>query len=1317
LTAAAAPEDRDTASYAAHWVRRGVADGLRPGVVQALPGAFLFADIYGFTPLAERLSHRGPQGAEELWRLLNDYFGEMLALVAAHQGDTLRFAGDALLAYWPGEGSGRTGATHRAAACALALQERLRPLVAGSSGVTPPSLRVALTQGDAVGALLDSGGVSHALVGGPAIDEVVRALASAEPGESVVTQAAWSLLQARAGAEPTYDGLCWHLRRTDPLTLTPAAEPPAADDALASFVPLPARERLAAGHGAWIGELRQVSILFAQPGGLDQTQADAPARLQAAVDDALRVAVRFQGHVHEVGIDDKGAVLILAFGLPPHGPENTAERGVRAALELEAALTARGHRASIGVTTGLCYCGVIGSPLRRSFAIVGDPMNLAARLMESAADPAAVGPRVLCDASSARGSGARLALDALAPLRLKGKARPVPVFRPAGLRADAARRLAPLVGRHAECEAIDHALRQLAAGVPPPTLLFVGDAGMGKSRLVHELLRRAEAAGVRVLAGGGVAIEAGTPYYAWHAPLVRLLGLPAGAAPSERHAALLARLGPARADRAPLLEAVLPLGLADTPVTAALSGQPRAAATRELLVALLAEHAAAGPGAVVLEDAHWFDPASWALALEVAQRVPNLWLVLTLRPLGDVPPAELQALSQAPRGRVCLLPPLDDAQTLALVCTRLGVDALPPEVAPLVCKRAGGLPLFAEELGIALVDTGVVEIADGRCRMRHGIDPASLALPDTVQGIVTARIDRLAPREALAAKVGSVIGTTFAAELLRDVHPVRDDVDHLQVVLQRLRDADITVLEAPEPEAYAFKHVITRDVVYNLMLFAQRRQLHQAVAEWYESRFGDDRPDLLALLAHHWARAGQVPKAVACLQRSATRTFGMGLGRAACDQGLEAARLLGVHLPTDRTELVELIGAELGRIGELLAGREPQQLLDLPPLADADAGALIGLLLGIMPYAHQSLQGELFALMSLRCTSLTLLHGNGPAAPVVYGMHSIVYRGVTGDSVTANRFAELALELDRRTGHHLLAPVSFIHTWFNQHWLHPVARALPMSLEAAEAGFAAGDVQYGCFNLAAHVVQLAVSGRPLTEVMEVGARHFARNANRVRNAAFHCVQELQFAKALAGLTVSPTSMSDAEHDEARDVASICATDNYNQIGFYFIARLKLHYHFREHVQALACAEQAAGVLPAFAGQTGEFELAFFHGLALAARAREVPAGEAALLRTQAAARLAQLEGWAALCPANFAHRARLLQAELAADDDAYVAAATAAAAAGCLHHEAMAHELRAAAARARGDADTARDATAAATEAYTRWGAHAKVADLRAQAA
>jgi tetratricopeptide (TPR) repeat protein len=333
--------------------------------------------------------------------------------------------------------------------------------------------------------------------------------------------------------------------------------------------------------------------------------------------------------------------------------------------------------------------------------------------------------------------------------------------------------------------------------------------------------------------------------------------------------------GPELSHLAPLLNVVLPLDLPDTELTAQMSGQVRADNTHKLLLRLLQVTASQAPTLLVLEDAHWLDSASWALARLVGQDVRSILLVIATRPLSEPVPLEYRQLLYAPGVQRITLDTLALEDALTLVCRRLGVATLPEPVAALIRAKAEGHPFFSEELAYALRDAGLILIADGECRLApDASDLDALSFPDTIQGVITGRIDRLSPPQQLALKVASVVGRVFAFNVLRDIHPIAADKVRLTDYLNALERLDITPLETPEPElSYIFKHIITREVAYNLMLFAQRRELHRAVAEWYERVYANDLTSFYPLLAHHWGQAGVTEKTLDYTEKAAEQAL------------------------------------------------------------------------------------------------------------------------------------------------------------------------------------------------------------------------------------------------------------------------------------------------------------------------------------------------------------------------------------------------------------------------------------------------------------
>ena len=283
-----------------------------------------------------------------------------------------------------------------------------------------------------------------------------------------------------------------------------------------AFLPGAIRNRLQEGHGEWLAELRKITVIFvALPGQMSEVGL---ARTQELVTRLQRLVYRVEGSVNKVSADDKGRSLVAVLGMPPLAHEDDPRRGVVLALDMRDLLLEFGSSCAIGVATGRAFCGVIGSELRREYTMMGDIVNLAARLM------VASGGNVLCDAATREGAKDHFDFQDLPKLKLKGKSEPVPVFRPSLRVANRAARAKSLVGRQGELDILAAALDDLENGVSS-VVLIEADAGLGKSRLVLDLMSQARALDIRVLIGAGDAIEKGTPYLAWRAIFTAWSGL------------------------------------------------------------------------------------------------------------------------------------------------------------------------------------------------------------------------------------------------------------------------------------------------------------------------------------------------------------------------------------------------------------------------------------------------------------------------------------------------------------------------------------------------------------------------------------------------------------------------------------------------------------------------------------------------------------------------------------------------------------------------------------------------------------------------
>ncbi|MEQ1866977.1 MAG: adenylate/guanylate cyclase domain-containing protein, partial [Micropepsaceae bacterium] len=642
------------------------------------PAAVLLSDIEGSTALVESFTRSGRSGLEEITWALNGYFSDLVDLVYAHGGDVLYIAGDAFLCYWPcEEEEDLPDAILRAAQAGLAIQTALHGRMAGKEKAF--STRIGIGSGEIAEAFLGGAGGRWQLVAtGSALQDVIKAEKHASGGEVVVSPAAWKAIAGRCEGQPQSDAFVKleSIRHPPARALLPF--PPQLKDTnvLRPFVPEAVLDRLLVPQAEWLAERRNVTVLLAD---LPTSAVDTPDDLQRThqcIRAFQEIVIRFEGTI-KVVVDDKGILLLAVFGLPPFAHETDAERAIQAGFALKAALAGLGVTCGIGIATGHGFCGAFGNDVRRDYMLRGDAINLAARLMK------ATHSEILCDQATTRAVRDRVAFEPLAPLTLKGKSEPVPVFRPI---AGAVRKLADgqMVGRAAERALLTHEVEALRNGGAGRAIVVEGDAGLGKSRLMADVSATAQAVGLRVLTAFADPIEQSTSYAAWHSVFAEIFGIQSGeAVPREKIAVFMATM-PAFERLAPLLDGVLRLNLTDNELTAEMSGDARAASTIRLLVAVLQKVAETGPTLLVVEDAHWLDASSWALLIETVKTVHPLLIVVATRPADEWSAPKYAELLKAVGDGKLTLSALSAEETTELVRARLQVEAVPESLARFV---------------------------------------------------------------------------------------------------------------------------------------------------------------------------------------------------------------------------------------------------------------------------------------------------------------------------------------------------------------------------------------------------------------------------------------------------------------------------------------------------------------------------------------------------------------------------------------------------------------------------------------------------------
>jgi len=859
-------------------------------------GAVLFVDISGFTTLTEMLSQKlGPQrGVEEVTRQLDSIYSALILQVHNFRGSVISFSGDAIMCWFDGY-DGR-----RAATCALTMQKtmvRFQTVQTAGGAVVSFSIKAGIAMGPARRFLVGKPRIrAIEALAGTLLDRVATAEKLAQRGEIVVgaeiiqnLHEEKNVLEWRTGKDGKRFAILKAIKV--PAPETPWGDLPVITEQQARDWLLPAiYERLHNGAGEFLAEFRTVAALFLKFTGITYETDDAGKQLDQYIRWVEDVLARFEGNLLELVIGDKGSLIYATFGAP-QAHEDDAARAAGAALELLKipADLAYIDPPQIGLSLGQMRTGSYGSPTRRSYSAQGAQANLAARLM-SKAEPG----QILVAQAVMEAAKQDFEFEDLGAVSLKGMAQPVKAFALRGqLRHKAVTDVlqkhaqTTIFGRQKERELLSQQLALLQNGRDLPLIFIQGEAGIGKSRLVADLMEVATTCGIPCLIGSGDAIEKSTPYLAWRSVFTHFFELEGFgesastgeiAAARKRIISYLQKVDKSLAPLAPLLNVFLPFYFPDNETTSELSGEVRANQTHDLCIALFRHVTAGKPHVLIMEDAHWLDSASWILLRLVSRDVPALLSVIAIRPVDDPVQPDLARMLARPNVQTLSLESLSDLEIETLICYRLGVDSLPQEVSRFIRDRAEGHPFFSEELAYALRDTGLITIAEGECRLAPGAGNLhEMNIPDTLDGVIISRIDTLPAQEQLLLKVASVIGRIFALRLLRDIHPVASDRPKLPGYLSHLQTLDITPLETPEPDlAYIFKHIITQEVTYNLLLFAQRRELHRVIAQWFEHTRTEDMSSLFPLLVHHWRLAENVSKTIEYLGKAGEHAANLG---------------------------------------------------------------------------------------------------------------------------------------------------------------------------------------------------------------------------------------------------------------------------------------------------------------------------------------------------------------------------------------------------------------------------------------------------------
>lgn len=684
-----------------------------------------------------------------------------------------------------------------------------------------------------------------------------------------------------------------HLCRTCDAALKPGArfcnQCGAAVDTTASVREQPAAPETAPRQAD--GERKPITILFTDiVGSTALAEMLDPEAWKEIVSGAHRIVAsavnRYEGTIAQL----LGDGVLVFFGAPVTHEEDPL-RAVLAALEIQQEMKVYEQRLQgvierlqmrIGINTGLVVVGSVGSAGHLEYLAIGDAVNLAARL-QSACRPGSV----LLSEATAHLVGAAFALEPLGEIEVKGKLAPVAVFEvkevhpPRENRRSFVELRSPLVGRNSELTSLQAALDQLKSGLGQ-IVSVVGEAGIGKSRLVDEACYRSGCGSgglLRVLEGRALSYGQKLSFWTIRQLIQADLQLSDGDPELKIRLALRRRLQTLFGEDAgagvyPYIGSVLGIQLQDEAAEQVrlLDGETLKYQTLQVITRYFTRLAEERPTVLIFDDLHWSDPSSLEaldLLLPVTDNAPLMLLTVSRLEREHASwRLLLKAQSEfAHRYTGIMLQPLSGEEQNRLVDNLLAIADLPEVVRIRILERAEGNPLFLEEIVRQLIDQGAIVREGERWRATGSLLEESI--PDTLRGVLLARIDRLQEDVRRTLQLASVIGKSFLYSLLAAIGEAEQQLAGQLAMLQRL---DLVREKSRLPELeYMFKHSLTQEAAYHSMLLEQRRMYHRRVGIALEALFAGRLEEFTGLLAYHFDAAGETHKALDYLIQAGDR--------------------------------------------------------------------------------------------------------------------------------------------------------------------------------------------------------------------------------------------------------------------------------------------------------------------------------------------------------------------------------------------------------------------------------------------------------------
>ncbi|OQX52701.1 MAG: hypothetical protein B5M53_07955 [Candidatus Cloacimonas sp. 4484_209] len=834
---------------------------------EIFPATLFYGDISGFTSMSEKLSKLGREGSEEMMRIINHFFNPLINIIFRWNGDIYRFGGDAIMAVFPDNAKTAQGETNAFIAARETIDfVKKHSYIETKQGHFRIRMHIGLASGNVFFKELNT----DFFIGGKLTHTLTKLVDKAKAGEIVLNtrtknkltgkfiklqKGVWKwagrgkkIPQVREKVKPAY----------------PPKRIKQSLDMLNPFLSVWIRERINAKptFNQKDGEHRKVTCCFMHFEGInyEKDSKKAATILSRFYEILKQTAERYDGYINKIDVTSKSERAIVIFGIPA-ALEDDEKRAALFSYEMlrNNFLKSKKINLSIGLNSGFVFSGPVGSNLRREYTVIGDAVNLAARIASVAKHN-----EILISESVFNKIYGSFSYEPLPPQKFKGKEKKIKVYRllekkvvKKSLLSKWLSESEKIVGREKELSLIEKSIKHVKKK-HGRIIAISGEAGIGKSRLTQELIKQLKRSGFRIFEGDSISYGTAFSYHPWIDILTDFFGITNLDSTEKRRMKIKKKMllvNPKFNLWLPVIGEIMGVPFPENSLVKFLDAKTRKQKAFDIIFDLIKSVGKKKPVCIIMEDLHWADSVSVELVNYIGRNIASrpILLVLVYRPIKKK--EEFMGKSYS---TLIHLKELNKEESLSLVKNLLNIKDIPKGLKKLIIEKSQGNPFYIEELVKLLIEQGYIEEEKGMWKFKGDI--TKIQVPDAVETIILSRIDRLDLEEKDLLQTASVLGREFDEFLIEGIYPKPERVKNLITNLQRL---DLIKGEkGMKKKHYYFKHILTQEVAYETLSYARRRELHRRTGEYIETKFKRTKEVYLGLLSHHFFEGHDYDKAL-----------------------------------------------------------------------------------------------------------------------------------------------------------------------------------------------------------------------------------------------------------------------------------------------------------------------------------------------------------------------------------------------------------------------------------------------------------------------